>query len=59
MDATKKFGLTRFNKYSKHDNQLEIKLDWPHDWILILVTFVRHLQKIYNKEKVTQNKSFK
>lgn len=36
-----------------------MKLDWLYDWISVLAIFVRHLRKVYDNEKVTQNMSVK
>ena len=32
-----------------------MELDWLHDWIPALATFVRHLRSVYDNKEVTQN----
>ena len=41
LDAAKELRLTGIKKYWKHIEQVEIELDWLHDWISALATFVR------------------
>ena len=57
MDATKKRGLTMIKKYWKRTGQVEMELDWPHNWILALATFIRHSQRIYDNKERGQNMS--
>ena len=42
IEAAKKLGLMRVKKYWKRASQVEMELDWLHNWIPALVTFVRH-----------------
>ena len=55
MDKSKELKLTGVKKYKRRTGQIEINLDWLHDWILALAKFVTHLWKIYNNEEVGQN----
>ncbi len=55
MDAAKELELTRVKKYWRQAGQVEMKLDWLHDWIPALATFVRHSRRVYNNEEVGQN----
>lgn len=55
LDAVKEERLTGIKKYWRRAGQIEIELDWLHDWILILATFVRYLRRVYDSEKVTEN----
>ena len=57
MDVAKKLRLTGVKKYKTRAGQVEMKLNWLHDWIPALATFVRHLQRVYNNKKVDQNMS--
>ncbi len=43
IDAAKELGQTGVKKYWRRAGQVEIELDWLHDWIPTLATFVRHL----------------
>ena len=42
LDAAKKLRLTSIKKYWKYADQVEMELDWLHDWISVLATFMRH-----------------
>lgn len=53
MNIAKKLGLTRVKKYWRHTSQVEIELDWVHNWIPGLARFVRNLQRVYDNEKLT------
>ena len=55
IDAAKELGLTGIKKYWRRAGQVEMELDWLHDWIPALATFVRHSRSVYDNEKVTQN----
>ena len=55
LDVAKKLGLTGIKKYWKRVSQVEIKLDWLHNCIPALVTFVKHLRRVYNNKKIDQN----
>ena len=55
MDAAEKLGLTGIKKYWRRAGQVEMELDWLHDWIPALATFVRHSHSLYDNEEVTQN----
>ena len=55
MDAAKELGLTGIKKYWRRVGQVEMELDWLHDWIPALATFVRHSRSVYDNEEVTQN----
>ncbi len=57
MNAAKELGLTGIKKYWRRAAQVEMELDWLHDWIPALATFVRHSQKVYDNEEVGQNMS--
>ncbi len=50
-------GLTGVKKYWRQASQVEIKLDWLHDWISALAIFVSHSQRVYNNKEVGQNMS--
>ena len=43
IEAAMKLGLTEVTNYWKQVGQVEMELDWLHDWISALVIFVRHL----------------
>ena len=55
IDAAKELGLTGIKKYWRYAGQVEMELDWLHNWILAVATFVRHSHKVYNNEEVTKN----
>ncbi len=55
MDAAKELGRTRIKKYWRQAAQVEIELDYLHDWIPALTTFVRHSRRVYDNEEVGQN----
>ena len=55
INAAKELGLTSIKKYWRRARQVEIELDWLHNWIPALATFVRHLRKMYDNEEVTKN----
>ncbi len=55
IDAAKELGLTRVQKYWRRAGQVEMELDWLHDWIPALATFVRHLRRVYDNKEVGQN----
>ncbi len=57
LDAVKELGLTGIKKYWRRAGQVEMELDWLHDWILALATFVRHSRSVYDNEEVGQNMS--
>ena len=57
MEATKELGLTEVKNYWRRVSQVEMELDWLHDWIPALATFVKHWRKVYNHKKVGQNMS--
>ena len=59
MKAAKELGLTGVKNYWRLAGQVEIELDWLHDWISALITFVRHSLKVYNNEKIDKNMSVK
>ena len=42
MEVAKELGLTRVKNYWRHAGQVEMELDWRHDWISAMATFVRH-----------------
>ncbi len=42
LDVAKELRLTGVKKYWRCTDQVEMKLDWLHDWISVLATFVRH-----------------
>lgn len=51
LDTTKKPGLTGIKKYWKRASQVKTELDWLHNRISALATFVKHLCRVYdNKE---------
>ena len=52
IEAAKKLELIELNNYWRRAGQVEMELDWLHDWILVLATFVRHLQRVYDNKKV-------
>lgn len=47
QDVIKRLGLSRVKKYLKYASQVEIKLDWLYNWILVSKTFIKNLGKIY------------
>ena len=49
-DAAEELGLTWVKKYQKRTGQVEIELDWLHNWILALATFMKHSQKVYDNK---------
>ena len=55
IKAAKELGLTGVKNYWKRAGQVEIELDWLHDWIPVLATFVRHSQRVYDNKKIGQN----
>lgn len=56
FDATKNLKLTGIKNYLRLASQIEKKVNTLYkDWILVLATFVKHLYKTYNNEKVTKN----
>ena len=55
LDAAKELGLIGIKKYWRYARQVEIELDWLHDWISVLATFVKHSRRVYDNEKVTKN----
>lgn len=55
LDVVKKLKLTGIEKYWKCASQVEMELDWLHNWIFALATFVRHSRGLYNNEKLTKN----
>ena len=59
QDAAKKLRLTSIKKYWRRAGQVEIELDWLHDWIPILAIFVRHSRKLYENKEIDQNMSIK
>ncbi len=59
MDLAKELGLTGVKKYWRQAGQVEMKLDWLHDWIPALAIFVRYSRRMYNNEEVGQNMSVK
>ncbi len=59
LDVAKKLGLTDIKNYQRYAGQVEMELDWLHDSISVLATFVRHLYRVYNNKEVGQNMSIK
>ena len=59
MEAAKELRLTGIKNYWRRDGQVEMELDWLHDWILALATFVKHSQKVYDTKKMGENMSVK
>ncbi len=59
LDIVKELRLTSIKKYKRHAGQVEIELDWLHNQISALATFLRHSYRLYNNEKVGQNMSIK
>ncbi len=57
LDAAKELGLTGIKKYWIRAGQVEIELDWLHDWIPALATFMKHSRRVYDNEKIGQNMS--
>ena len=57
IEAAKELKLTRVKNYRRRAGQVEIELDWLHNWILALATFVRHSERVYNNKEVDQNMS--
>ena len=55
LDAAKKQGLNGIKKYSRCAGQVEMELDWLHNWFLALAIFVRHSHRLYNNKKISQN----
>lgn len=55
LNATKELGLTDIKKYWRYTSQVKIEVDWLHDWISVLATFMRYLLRVYNNTKVTNN----
>ena len=55
MDTAKELRLTGIKKDWRRAEQVEIELDWLHNWIPALATFVRHSRSLYDNEEVTQN----
>ncbi len=55
MDAAKELRLTGVKKYCRRAAQVEMELDWLHNWILALATFVRYSRRVYDNKKVGQN----
>ncbi len=55
LDIAKELELTSIKKYWRRAGQVEIELDWLHDSIPVLVTFVRHSRRVYNNEEVGHN----
>ena len=52
MDVAKELGLTGIKKYWKRIGQVEIKIDWLHDYISAVATFMRHSHSVYNNKEV-------
>ncbi len=46
LDAAKELGLTGIKKYWRRAGQVEMQLEWLHDWIPVLTTFVRHSRRV-------------
>ncbi len=59
LDAAKEQGQIGIKKYWRRASQIEIELDWLYDWIPALAIFVRHLCKVYDNQKISQNMSVK
>lgn len=59
INVAKELRLTGIKKYQRYTSQVEIELDWLHDQIPAFAIFVRHLYRVYNNKKVTQNMSVK
>ncbi len=55
LNVARELRQTSIRKYGKHTSQVETKLDWLHDWILVLAIFVKHLRKVYENEELGQN----
>lgn len=56
IDATKNLGLTIVKKYQRHTGQIKEKVNGLYkDQIPAFALFVKHCQKMYNNEKVTEN----
>lgn len=57
MEIAKELELTGIKNYWKCAGQVEIELNWLHNWIPGPATFVRYSQRMYDNEKVGQNMS--
>ncbi len=55
LDVAKELELTGIKKYWRRAGQVEMELDWLHNWIPARATFVRHLRRVYNNKEVGQN----
>lgn len=58
-NAGKKLSKTEVKRFWRRVCQFEIKLDWVYNWILTLIIFMKHSQKMYNHKKMSQNISVK
>ena len=47
LNITEKLELISINKYLRHAKHVEIELDWLYDWMSVLATFMRHLNRVY------------
>ncbi len=45
------------NRLPRHTSQVEMKLDWLHDWIPVLAIFVKHSKRVYANKDKSQNMS--
>lgn len=59
MEAVNELEITRIKNYKRSAWKFEIKFDWLYDQIPALITFVGHLQKIYNNENRSHNMSIR
>ncbi len=57
LDTAKELELTGIKKYWRRACQVEMELEWLHDWIPALAIFVRHSRRVYDNEEVGQNMS--
>ena len=55
LDTAKELGLISIKKYWRYASKVAIELDWLHDWILALATFIKYSRRVYNNKKVHQN----
>ena len=59
IDVAKQLGLLGIKKYLRRTRQIKTELNWLHDWILAIATFVRHSLRVYNNKEVTKNMNAK
>lgn len=60
INIVRNLKLIGVKKYKKHIDQIKKEVNILYrDWILALVTFVKHSLRTHNNKKVTENMKFK